>query len=81
MPRPRVESAVVAITRRPPPSTEVDPRQVFGLVERAYRQRRKMLRATLGGVLTAEDFERAGVAPTARPEELDVGDWTALAGG
>ena len=81
VPQPRVESAVIAITRRPPPSTAVGPEQVFRLVERAYQQRRKMLRATLGGVLQPDDFERAGVAPTARPEELDVADWTALAGG
>jgi len=81
VPRPRVESAVIAITRRPPPSTAVGPDQVFPLVERAYQQRRKMLRATLGGLLDAADFERAGVAPTARPEELDVADWAALAGG
>ena len=81
VPQPRVESAVIAITRRPPPSTAVGPAQVFPLVERAYQQRRKMLRATLGGMLDPADFERAGVAPTSRPEELDVADWAALAGG
>lgn len=81
VPQPRVDSAVIAITRRPPPSGSVGPERVFPLVERAYRQRRKMLRATLGGVLEAADFERAGVPPTARPEELSVADWTALAGG
>jgi 16S rRNA (adenine1518-N6/adenine1519-N6)-dimethyltransferase len=81
VPRPRVDSAVISITRRPPPSTSVEPAAVFPLVERAYQQRRKMLRATLGAVLDVADFERAGVAPTARPEELDVADWAALAGG
>ena len=48
-------------------------------METAYRQRRKMLRSTLGSAVPAEAFERAGIAPTARPEELGVGQWAALA--
>lgn len=79
VPRPRVESAVVSITRRPPPSTVVEARQVFRLVETAYRQRRKMLRSTLSGVVRPEEFERAGIEPTSRPEELDVAAWARLA--
>ena len=79
IPRPRVQSAVVRIDRRPPPSTVVEPDAVFRLVDIAYRQRRKMLRATLGGDVTAEAFESAGIAPTARPEELGVADWARLA--
>lgn len=79
VPRPRVESAVVAIARRPPPSTRVGPDDVFPLVERAYRQRRKMLRATLAERVGLDAFDAAGVAPTARPEELGVTDWAALA--
>jgi 16S rRNA (adenine1518-N6/adenine1519-N6)-dimethyltransferase len=79
VPRPRVTSALVAMRRRPPPSELVGPAEVFALAERAYGQRRKMLRSTLGGVVAAEHFAAAGVAPTARPEELGVGDWAALA--
>ena len=80
VPRPRVMSAVVGIDRRPPPSTEVGPSDVFPLVERAYHQRRKMLRSTLGAVVPAGAFDRAGIGPTARPEELGVLEWARLAG-
>ena len=80
VPRPRVRSAVIGIDRRPPPSTRPGPAQVFALVERAYGQRRKMLRSTLGPIVPAAAFAAAGIAPTARPEELAVTDWAALAG-
>jgi 16S rRNA (adenine1518-N6/adenine1519-N6)-dimethyltransferase len=79
VPRPRVESAVISITRRPPPSASVAPGEVFPLVETAYRQRRKMLRSTLGSILAPEVFLEAGIEPTCRPEELGVSDWAALA--
>lgn len=79
VPRPRVMSAVVGIDRRPPPSTEVGPSEVFPLVERAYHQRRKMLRSTLGAVVPAGAFDRAGIGATARPEELGVLEWARLA--
>ncbi len=80
VPRPRVTSALVELERRPPPRDDVAARDVFELVDRAYRQRRKMLRSTLGDRVAAAAFERAGVDPTARPEELDVARWAALAG-
>lgn len=79
VPRPRVESAVVGITRRPPPSDRVRPERVFALVDTAYRQRRKMLRSTLGGMVSAPAFAAARVDPTARPEQLDVVQWARLA--
>ena len=60
IPRPRVQSAVVRIDRRPPPSTVVEPDAVFRLVDIAYRQRRKMLRATLGGEVTADGVRGGG---------------------
>lgn len=78
IPQPRVTSALVGITRRAVPSDRVTESQVMELVARAYRQRRKMLRATLGKIVPAEVFESAGVAPTARPEELDVAAWVRL---
>jgi 16S rRNA (adenine1518-N6/adenine1519-N6)-dimethyltransferase len=77
VPRPKVESALVDIVRRQPPETE--PAAVFPLVRAAFNQRRKMLRRSLAGVVSAEQFAAAGIAPTARPEELDVTAWCALA--
>lgn len=80
VPRPRVDSALVELERRPPPRTDVEPAEVFALVDRAYRQRRKMLRSTLGAEVDAAAFDLAGVDPTERPEQLDVERWAALAG-
>jgi 16S rRNA (adenine1518-N6/adenine1519-N6)-dimethyltransferase len=77
VPRPNVESAVVEITRREPPGTPPD--EVFALVRTGFGQRRKMLRRSLNGIVGPAEFERASVAPTARPEELDVDAWCRLA--
>jgi 16S rRNA (adenine1518-N6/adenine1519-N6)-dimethyltransferase len=79
VPRPRVQSAVVGIERHGPPSTSVGPDAVFPLVEEAYRQRRKMLRSTLGRRLEPSSFEAAGIDPQLRPERLDLEDWVRLA--
>jgi 16S rRNA (adenine1518-N6/adenine1519-N6)-dimethyltransferase len=77
VPRPNVESSLVEITRRTPPDS--DPHLLFDLVRTGFGQRRKMLRKSLGGLVTAEQFETADVAPTARAEELDVVAWCRLA--
>ena len=55
------------------------PESLFPLVRTAFGQRRKMLRRSLAGVVTAEQFVAAGVAETARPEELALDDWVRLA--
>ena len=78
IPRPRVTSALVGITRREPPSTIVSESDLMALVARAYSQRRKMLRSTLGKAVSAAAFEAAGIAGTSRPEELDVVAWARL---
>ena len=44
----------------------------------AFGQRRKMLRRSLAGVVAPEPFERAGIRPEARPEELGIEDWGRL---
>ena len=79
IPRPRVRSAVVELHRRDPPTALVAPRTVFDLVDRAYHQRRKMLRSSLAEALSPAVFEQAGVDPSSRPEQLTVVDWAALA--
>jgi 4-diphosphocytidyl-2-C-methyl-D-erythritol kinase len=48
-------------------------------VRTAFGQRRKMLRRSLADVVDMGDFDRAGIPPTARPEELDVVSWGRLA--
>lgn len=76
VPRPNVESALVEIVRRDPPCG--NPAPLFELVRTAFNQRRKMLRRSLSGVVSPEQFAAAGIEPTARPEELDVDAWCAL---
>ncbi|CAB4705919.1 MAG: 16S rRNA (adenine(1518)-N(6)/adenine(1519)-N(6))-dimethyltransferase RsmA [Actinobacteria bacterium] len=78
IPRPRVTSALVGITRREPPSRIVSESELMALVARAYSQRRKMLRSTLGKAVSVAAFEAAGIAGTSRPEELDVVAWARL---
>lgn len=75
-PKPNVESALVEITRRTPP--DADPEALFPLVKTAFGHRRKMLRKSLSGLVTAEQFVAAEIAETARPEELHVDDWVRL---
>lgn len=79
LPRPRVESALVEITRQDGPATDADPERLFSLVRAGFGQRRKMLRRSLAGVAGPEAFAAAGIRPEARPEELDVEDWGRLA--
>lgn len=79
MPRPKVDSALVSITRRAQPAaTDINPRQLFALVRGGFAKRRKMLRGALAGVVTPDQFEAAGIAPTSRAEELSVDDWIRL---
>lgn len=82
VPRPSVDSALVAIERRSGPA--VDPGVVpygrlFAVVGAGFAQRRKMLRRSLAGVVAPGAFTEAGVRPEARAEELDVEDWGRLA--
>ncbi|MFV0308554.1 MAG: 16S rRNA (adenine(1518)-N(6)/adenine(1519)-N(6))-dimethyltransferase RsmA [Desertimonas sp.] len=76
VPRPKVESALVEIVRRPPPA--VPSEALFDLVRAGFGQRRKMLRRSLAGRVTSEQFAAAGIEPTARPEQLGLDDWVRL---
>ena len=79
-PQPKVESAVVVIRRRPPEALpSVEREWLFRLVSVGFGQRRKMLRRSLGPLVGNEGFAAAGVAPEARPEDLDLGAWARLA--
>ena len=43
-----------------------------GLVARAFSMRRKTLRNTLAGVISADELERIGIDPGKRAQELPV---------
>ena len=80
VPQPRVESALVRLRRLAHPAVDADPERLFRLVEAGFGQRRKMLRRSLSLLVEPSAFERAGVRPEARAEELDLHDWARLAG-
>jgi 16S rRNA (adenine1518-N6/adenine1519-N6)-dimethyltransferase len=79
IPQPRVESALVRLRRLPEPPVDADPDRLFRLVEAGFGQRRKMLRRSLASLVDPSAFERAGVRPDARAEELGLEDWARLA--
>jgi 16S rRNA (adenine1518-N6/adenine1519-N6)-dimethyltransferase len=83
-PVPNVDSALVRLLRRPPPATTATRQEVFAVVDAAFGQRRKSLRAALtgwaGSPAAAEEVLRAaGIDPGARGEALDVGAFARLA--
>lgn len=82
-PRPNVASSLVALERRATPA--VDPatatyEEIGVLLRAGFGGRRKMLRRSLFGLVDDEAFACAGVAPTARAEQLGVAEWGKLAG-
>ena len=79
VPQPKVESALVAITRRPAPAVDAPYDRLFELVRAGFATRRKMLRRALAGLVTPEQYAAAGVSPEARAEELDIEAWGRLA--
>jgi len=83
-PVPNVDSILVGFERRELPGTEDERIATFALVDAAFQQRRKMLRQALSVVLgdsatASARIEAAGLAPTARGEELTVRDFLAIA--
>ena len=82
IPKPRVESVLVRLDRLPQPAVDpavVSYQRLDAVVRAGFAQRRKMLRRSLAGVVDPEAFERAGIRPDARAEELAVEDWGRLA--
>ncbi|MDV2476521.1 16S rRNA (adenine(1518)-N(6)/adenine(1519)-N(6))-dimethyltransferase RsmA [Rhodococcus zopfii] len=87
-PVPQVESGLVRIDRYTEPPWPMDAesrRRVFAVVDAAFAQRRKTLRAALSGWAgSAAEAERrliaAGIDPSMRGEKLDAAAFVRLAG-
>lgn len=79
-PPPKVNSAIV---RMMPRKVDEMTAMNFGLLEKvvaaAFSQRRKTLRNTLGGMLSATEFERLEIDPGRRAETLAVKDFISIA--
>jgi 16S rRNA (adenine1518-N6/adenine1519-N6)-dimethyltransferase len=83
-PVPNVDSRLVAFTRHDPPATTASREEVFAVIDAAFRQRRKTLRAALSGWAgSAAEAERrlraAGIDPGLRGESLGVAEFARLA--
>lgn len=76
-PPPKVKSSVVRFTPRPPESDAPAFDVVEQLTQQAFGQRRKMIRSTLKPY--QEHFEKLGLDPQSRAEELQVSDFIKLA--
>jgi len=83
-PVPNVDSRLVALRRHDPPAVTAGRGEVFAVVDAAFGQRRKTLRAALAGWAgSAPEAERllraAGIDPGARGEALGVAEFARLA--
>ena len=82
-PMPNVESSLVAWKRRPEPGDEAHRLRTFAVIDAAFAQRRKTMRAALsalaGSGAAAEDaLTKAGISPQARGESLGIAEFARL---
>lgn len=87
-PVPRVDSLLLAFNRKSHPavSDEALRKRTFALIDTAFAQRRKMLRASLATFLGSSEQASArltelGIDPTARAENLTLDDFIVIARG
>ncbi|MCZ4076457.1 16S rRNA (adenine(1518)-N(6)/adenine(1519)-N(6))-dimethyltransferase RsmA [Rhodococcus sp. H36-A4] len=86
-PVPKVESGLVRLDRYAEPPWSMDDahrRAVFAVIDAAFAQRRKTLRAALSGwagspVIAERRLREAGIDPSARGETLDAAAYVRLA--
>jgi 16S rRNA (adenine1518-N6/adenine1519-N6)-dimethyltransferase len=81
VPSPKVTSSVVQLLPRAAPLAPAAKPALERVTAAAFGQRRKMLRSSLGSLDVAVEplLAAAGIAPTARAEELSVAQFCALA--
>lgn len=83
-PSPKIHSGLVRFTHRQPPQTQASRQEVFAVVDAAFAQRRKTVRAALAswagsGELSEQALRAADVDPKARGEVLDITDFARIA--
>lgn len=79
-PRPRVESTIVRMRPLAKDTYPVnDAERLSQVVAAAFSQRRKTMRNALKTQATAEDLEAVSIDPGARPEQIAIAEWVALA--
>jgi 16S rRNA (adenine1518-N6/adenine1519-N6)-dimethyltransferase len=83
-PAPNVDSALVRLDRREPPTTTATREEVFAVIDTAFAQRRKMLRSALAPLFGTGDavvaaLTEAGVDAQARGETVDIAGFARIA--
>ena len=83
-PRPKVDSVIVRLDRLDRPPVDVEQASLWRVVDGAFAERRKTMRNALrrlglGAGEADEVLASAGVATNARPEELDLAAFAAIA--
>ncbi len=79
-PPPKVQSAFVRLIPKDVSTLNAkDPAKFAQLVQKAFSQRRKMLRNTLKGTLSDAGFAELGITPTCRAEDVTVEDYVRIA--
>ncbi|TFW29399.1 16S rRNA (adenine(1518)-N(6)/adenine(1519)-N(6))-dimethyltransferase RsmA [Massilia horti] len=77
-PPPQVDSAIVRmIPRRDQPAA--DAARLEAVVQKAFSQRRKVIRNCVAGMFTEQQLVEAGIDPGARPEAVSLEQYLALA--
>ena len=83
-PVPNVDSKLVSFVRHQPLGDEAERKRTFAIIDTAFAQRRKMLRAALSGFFGSsaqaeQVLQSAGIDPTLRGESLSIHDFRAIA--
>jgi 16S rRNA (adenine1518-N6/adenine1519-N6)-dimethyltransferase len=85
MPPPEVDSAIIALDRRPPLTDAATRDRLFNLAKLAFSQRRKQLHNILPGMMHLPQEEvlawlaSCQIAPDRRPQTLTMEEWIRLA--
>lgn len=84
LPRPKVDSCLIRLKIRDTPAVKVRDEQLFfKIIRAAFNQKRKTLRNSLAGILTAGQlslfFESHDIDRNIRPEDLSLPDFANLA--
>lgn len=83
-PAPKIKSGLVSFKRRKELLSDLPREEVFAIVDAAFAQRRKTLRAALAGwagsaARAGAVLEAAGIDPQERGEKLDIHDYIKIA--
>jgi 16S rRNA (adenine1518-N6/adenine1519-N6)-dimethyltransferase len=77
-PPPQVDSAIVRMIPKRAPLA-VDGKRLEAVVQKAFSQRRKVIRNCVAGMFTEAQLVEAGIDPGTRPETVSLEQYVALA--